>query len=436
MHLFSLIGGVGHHQGAWRRPNSRAEGATSLDYYSDIAALAERGTIDALLMADGLSLNSTHLASGCFPHIEPLTMLSALAARTSRIGLVGSVSTTFSEPYNVARQFATLDHISAGRAAWNIVTSGHGEVNFGDQPLPQHSDRYERADEYVEVVTALWNSWEPDAIVLDRANGVYADAAKVHKINHVGKHFKVEGPLNVSRSPQGRPVLVQAGSSGTGRSFAARHAEVVFTAQQTLAGCQDFYSDMKARVRAAGRNPEQVKVLPGVHPLLGSTEAEALRMEDELRHLIRTDIGMAWLSKQLGGVDLSGLDPSRPVPEELLPAVETVQERRSRYEVFRQLAVEEKYSINRLIEAEVMSQGHLVMVGAPEQIADRFAKWVAEGGADGFMMLPSYLPEGMELIVDGVIPELRKRGLFRSEYTGTTLRDHLGLEPLAGPDEH
>lgn len=432
MHLFSLIGGVGHHQGAWRRPNSRAEGAMSLDYYSDIAALAERGKIDALLMADGLAVNGPRLASASFPHVEPMTMLSALAARTSRIGLVGSVSTTFSEPYNVARQFATLDHISAGRAAWNIVTSGHGELNFGDAPLPSHSDRYERADEYVEVVTALWDSWESDAIVLDRANGVYADAAKVHRIDHVGKYFKVEGPLNVPRSPQGRPVLVQAGSSATGRTFAAKHAEVVFTAQQTLAGCQDFYSDIKARVRAEGRDPEKVKVFPGVHPLIGSTEAEALRMEDELRHLIRMDIGMTWLSKQLGGIDLSGLDPSKPVPEELLPAVETVQERRSRYEIFRQLAVEEKFSINRLIEAEVMSAGHLVVVGAPEQIADRFAKWVAEGGADGFMLLPSYLPEGLELIVDGMIPELRRRGLFRSDYTGTTLRDHLGLEPLVG----
>ncbi|NGY63136.1 LLM class flavin-dependent oxidoreductase [Lentzea sp. NEAU-D13] len=433
MTLVGLIGGVGHHQGAWRLPTSRAEEIASLDLYSDIAALAEKGKLDALLMADGLGLDTKRLASASFPHLEPLMMLSALAARTTHIGLIGSVSTTFSEPYNVARHFASLDHLSNGRAAWNIVTSAYGEENFGGSPLPSHADRYERADEHVRTVTALWDSWDDDAILLDRAKGIYADAGKVHKINHRGKYFGVAGPLNVPRCPQGRPVIVQAGSSPRGRTFAAQHAEIIFTAQQTLSGCQNFYTDVKARIGAAGRDPRKVKVLPGVHPLLGNTESEALRMERELRHLIQVETGLDWLSKQLGGVDLSGLDPTKPIPEELLPEAHTFQGRQSRYELFRKLAVEEKYSINRLMEAEVVSAGHWVTVGSPEQIAERFIQHVAERGADGFILLPSYLPDGWQLLVDGVIPVLQKRGAFRTDYEGSTLRDHLGLErPAVG----
>jgi FMN-dependent oxidoreductase (nitrilotriacetate monooxygenase family) len=427
MNLGILIGGVGNHQGAWRRPNSRVEEVASLSLFADLAAWAERAKLDTLFIADGLTLQLDRLRSSPFGHLEPVTLLSAIAARTSHIGLIPSVSTTFSEPYNVARQLASLDRISGGRAGWNIVTSAWGEINFGGQALPSHAARYARAVEYVDVVTALWDSWSDDAIVIDRAGGVYAEPDRVRKINFAGSHFRVEGPLNVPRSVQGRPVLAQAGSSNDGKDFAARYAEVVFTAQQTVAESQAFYADLKARVAAQGRDPDLVKILPGVSPIVAPTEAEAHRLADELRELIDIEIGLERLSKQLGGVDLSGLELDRPIPPEILPEVETVEGRQSRYGVFKELAVTERFSLRRLIEMEVSSSGHWVTVGAPEQIADRLQERFEQRGADGFILLPSYIPEGFELLVDAVVPILRKRGLFRTEYDGPTLRDHLGL---------
>lgn len=427
MNLAVLIGTVGNHQGAWRRPTSRVEEIHSLSLFTDLAKWAERGRIDALFMADGLILETNRIVSAPTGQLEPITLLTAIAARTNHIGLIGSVSTTFSEPYNVARQFASLDHLSNGRAAWNIVTSAWGETNFGGRPLPSHADRYRRAKEYVDAVTQLWDSWDDDAVLVDRAAGRYADPARVHEINFTGEHFTIQGPLNVPRSPQGRPVLVQAGSSSDGKDFAAARAEVVFTAQQTLESSQEFYVDIKRRIALAGRDPATVKVLPGVSPIIAPTEREALALADELRGLINVEVGLERLEKQLGGVSLAGLDVDRPIPPELLPEVHTVQGRQSRYGVFKQLAVQEKYSIRRLIEMEVSSSGHWVTVGSPEQIADRLEHRYRNGASDGFVLLPSYLPEGFELLVDGVIPILQRRGLFKTDYTGTTLRDHFGL---------
>ncbi|WP_281689745.1 LLM class flavin-dependent oxidoreductase [Pseudonocardia thermophila] len=427
MRLGMLIGGVGNHQGAWRRPESRVEEITSLSLFTDLAHWAEAAKIDALFMADGLTLETQRIKAGPYGHLEPVTLLSALAARTERIGFIGSVSTTFTEPYNLARQMASLDHISGGRAAWNIVTSAWGEVNFG-VPLPSHADRYVRAAEFVEVVTALWDSWADDAVLADRAGGTYALPERVRRIDHVGEHFRVEGPLNVPRSPQGRPVLVQAGSSADGKNFAARYAEVVFTAQQTLADSQAFYRDLKARVAKAGRDPEKVKILPGVSPIVAPTEAEAQALATELRELINVEVGLERLQKQLGGVDLSGLDLDGTIPPELLPPIETVQGRQSRYGVFKELAVTEKYSIRRLIEMEVSSSGHWVPIGSPEQIADLLTERFTQRGCDGFVLLPAYIPEGVQLLTDAVIPILRERGLFREEYEGVTLRENLGLD--------
>jgi FMN-dependent oxidoreductase (nitrilotriacetate monooxygenase family) len=427
MRLGMLTGSVGNHQGAWRRPTSRVEEITSLSLFSDVARWAEAAKLDALFLADGLSLETARIKAGPFGHLEPVTLLSALAARTERIGFIGSISTTFTEPYNMARQMASLDHISGGRAAWNIVTSAWGEVNFGGRPLPPHAERYARAEEFVEVVTALWDSWADDAILADRADGTYALPERVRRIDHVGRHFSVEGPLNVPRSPQGRPVLVQAGSSSDGKDFAARHAEVVFTAQQTLAGSQEFYRDLRSRIRAAGRDPDGVKILPGVSPIVAPTETAAKALATELRGLINVEIGLERLQKQLGGVDLSGLDVDGTIPPEILPPVESVQGRQSRYGVFKELAVTGRYSIRRLIEMEVSSSGHWVPVGSPEQIADLLAERFLAGGSDGFVLLPSYLPEGVQLLTDAVVPILRERGLFREEYEGTTLRENLGL---------
>ncbi|NCL73618.1 NtaA/DmoA family FMN-dependent monooxygenase [Rhodococcus sp. YH1] len=427
MILGMLIGGVGNHQGAWRRPTSRAEETYDLSLLGDIARAAERAKIHTLFIADGLTLDRDQARTKPFAHLEPITLLSALAALTEKIGFVASVSTTFSEPYNVARQLASLDHISRGRAAWNIVTSAWGDVNYGGRPLPSHAERYRIADEYVRAILALWDSWEDDAIVLDRAAGIYADPEKIHPIDFVGEHFTIAGPLNVARSPQGRPVIAQAGSSDDGKAFAARHAEIVFTAQQTLAASQAFYRDLKSRVAAAGRNPDDVKILPGVSPILGRTEKEALELHRELVHLIDIESGLVRLSRQLGHVDLSDLDVDGTIPAERLPDIAAVQGRQSRYGVFKQLALEEGFTIRQLIEMEVSSSGHWVPVGSVEQIADQLEERFNGGGADGFILLPSFYPEGFDYLTGELVPLLQERGLFQRDYEGDTLRERLGL---------
>lgn len=432
--LGMLIGGVGNHQGAWRRPGSRAEETYDLSLLGDIARAAERARIHTLFIADGLTLDRDQARTKPFAHLEPITLFSALAAITEKIGFVASVSTTFSEPYNVARQLASLDHISKGRAAWNIVTSAWGEVNFGGQPLPSHAERYRIAEEYVQAIFALWDSWEADAVVLDRERGIYADPSKIHPIDFVGERYSIAGPLNVARSPQGRPVIAQAGSSDDGQNFAARHAEIVFTAQQTLGESQEFYRSLKGRVAAAGRDPEDVKILPGVSPILGRTEKEARELHRELVNLIDIETGLIRLSRQLGYIDLTDLDVDGTIPPERLPDIAAVQGRQSRYGVFKQLAIEEKFTIRQLIETEVSSAGHWVPVGSIEQIADLLTERFEQRGADGFILLPSFYPEGFDYLTDGLIPLLQERGLFQTEYQGDTLRERLGLpEPAPSP---
>lgn len=435
MVLGLLIGGVGNHQGAWRRPGSRVEETYSLRLFADIARAAERAKIHTLFIADGLTLDRDQARTKPFAHLEPLTLFSALAAITEKIGFVASVSTTFSEPYNVARQLASLDHISGGRAAWNIVTSAWGEVNFGGQPLPSHEERYRIAEEYVHAIFALWDSWDADALLLDRAAGVYADPEKIHRIDFVGERYSIEGPLNIARSPQGRPVIAQAGSSADGKAFAARYAELVFTAQQTLAESQAFYADLEARVAAVGRNPRDVKILPGVSPIIGRTEKQAKELHRELVDLIDIETGLARLARQLGGVDLSDLDIDDTIPVERLPDIATIQGRQSRYGVFKQLAVEERFTIRQLIETEVSSSGHWVPVGSVEQIADQLEERFTRGGADGFILLPSFYPEGFELLTDALVPLLQERGLFQTEYSGDTFRERAGLPPVGASSE-
>ncbi|WP_252174503.1 LLM class flavin-dependent oxidoreductase [Rhodococcus pyridinivorans] len=422
-----LIGSVGNHQGAWRRPTSRVEESNDLSLFADIAQAAERAKIHTLFIADGLTLDRDQVRTKPFAGLEPITLLSALAAVTEKIGFVASVSTTFSEPYNVARQLASLDHISRGRAAWNIVTSAWGEINFGGKPLPSHSERYRIADEYVRAILALWDSWEPGSVVNDRAAGIFADPEKIHPIDFVGEHFTIAGPLNVPRSPQGRPVIAQAGSSSDGKAFAAKYAEIVFTAQQSLTESQAFYRDLREHVAAVGRNPDDVKILPGVSPILGRTEKEAIELHRELVNLIDVESGLVRLSRQLGHVDLSDLDVDGTIPAERLPDIEQVQGRQSRYGVFKQLALEEKFTIRQLIEMEVSSSGHWVPVGSVEQIADQLEERFQQGGADGFILLPSFYPEGFTYLTDELVPLLQERGLFQEEYSGDTLRERLRL---------
>jgi FMN-dependent oxidoreductase (nitrilotriacetate monooxygenase family) len=424
--LAVLIGGVGNHIGAWRRPGSRVEEKYSLSLFKDVVGWAEAAKLHAVFIADTLRLEPDTLRTQPLAHLEPVTLLSALAAVTEHIGLIGSISTTFSEPFNVARQLASLDHLSGGRAGWNLVTSAWGEENFGRE-LPSHEERYERAAEFAEVLFELWDSWEADALELDRSTGVYADPDRVRRIDHVGKHFDVRGPLNLARTPQGRPIVAQAGSSGTGQDVAARFADVVFTTGRVsdddgLA----FYESLKARVAAHGRNPDDVKILPGVSPIIGQTEAEAKAVERELNGFIDLDAGRARLSRQLAGTSIDDLQLDEPVPLERLPAVDAVEGRRSRFGVYRTL-IEERWTLRRLIEWEVSSAGHFVPVGAPEQIADLLVDRFERGTADGFILLPSYLPEGFSLLTDAVVPILQERGVFQTEYAGDTLRENLGL---------
>ncbi|MFC6081983.1 LLM class flavin-dependent oxidoreductase [Sphaerisporangium aureirubrum] len=423
LHLNAFLMGVGHHEAAWRHPRTDPALITDVRHYRRLAEIAERGRLDSVFFADGLALQGDvrHNALGT---PEPLTLLAALAAVTEHIGLIATVSTTYNEPFHVARKFASLDHISGGRAGWNIVTSaGEAEAhNFGIE-RPAHAARYQRATEFLDVVTKLWDSWEDDAVLRDRNGGRYADSGKIHAIRHAGDHFGVTGPLNISRSPQGHPLLVQAGSSQDGIEFAARHAEAVFTAQQTLEDGQEFYADLKGRLARYGRRPEQVVVLPGISPIIGSTEREALRLEKELEDLIIPAYGLAQLS-QMTGIHLGEDDLDGPLPD---VGVET-EGAQSRRRLVVELARREGLTVRQLLGRLAGGRGHRVVAGTPEQIADQIQLWFENGAADGFNIMPPILPDGLADFVDHVVPELQVRGLFRTEYTGRTLRENYGLD--------
>ncbi|ATE60704.1 NtaA/DmoA family FMN-dependent monooxygenase [Thauera sinica] len=398
-----------------------------LGYYADIARRLEQARFDFLMVADTVSTESAHQQA---PRPEPVTLFSALAGITRHIGLVPTVSTTFTEPFNLARQLQSLDQLSDGRAAWNVVTSSNGERNFGDAPIPDHGERYRRAAEHVEVVRKLWDSWEDDAIVNDHGRHIAVRADKVHRIDHRGRYYAVEGPLNVARSRQGHPVLFQAGSSEDGKAFAAPFAEGIYTAQQTLAGAQAFYADLKGRVRAHGRDPEHIKILPGLCTVIADTEESARRLDDEQWNDIPPHVLRA-LEQQLGGIDLSDLDPDQPVPAERLPALFAVQGRQSRYGIFRDFALSERWSVRRLLRLQASSAGHGRIVGTPEQIADHLQEWFLNGAADGYILMPSQGPGGIEIFAGEVVPILQRRGLFRRDYEADTLRGNLGL-PVPG----
>ncbi|MEU6237683.1 LLM class flavin-dependent oxidoreductase [Kitasatospora sp. NPDC047058] len=427
LHFNLFLMGVGHHEAAWRHPRTDPARAGDLAHYQGLARAAEAAAFDSVFLADGVEAR-TDGGWGLVGHFEPLTLLSALATATERIGLIGTVSTGFTEPYNLARQFASLDHLSGGRAGWNIVTSAGDRAaqNFGRDANQEHAVRYQRADEYLRVATALWDSWEDDALPLDRESGRYADPAKVHEINHAGPHFRVRGPLNIPRSPQGHPLLVQAGSSDAGRAFAARWAEAVFTAQQTLADGQAFYAGLKRQAAAHGRD---VRVLPGVVPVLGSTEEEARRLDRELDGLISPERSVGVLSSVLG-VDLSGHPLDAPLPP--LPPIAEINGAKSRFALIRDLAERERLTLRQLIGRLGGGRGHQVVVGTPEHVADHIETWFTRGAADGFNIMPPVLPGGFTDFTEQVLPLLRKRGLFRERYTGRTLREHYGLPRPAG----
>jgi FMN-dependent oxidoreductase (nitrilotriacetate monooxygenase family) len=428
MSLGAFLMETGHHIAAWRHPDTHAAGGLDFAHYAQLARIAERAKLDAIFFADSVSVRDTHLPSlsrtARADHFEPLTLLSALSVVTERIGLIATVSTSFNEPYNVARKFASLDHLSGGRSGWNLVTSSTETEahNFSRDKHLDHAVRYERAKEFYDVVAGLWDSWEDDAFVRDKASGIYFDADKLHVLGHRGKHFSVRGPLNVARSPQGWPVVVQAGASEAGRELAAQTAEVIFVAHQTLDEAQQFYRDVKGRLARYGRAPEHLKIMPGIFPVIGKTQQEARDKFDALQELIDPAVGLALLSNMSGGIDLSQYPVDGPVPE--LPETNGGK---SRQRLLLDLARRDNLTIRDLYLRIAGARGHQQVIGTPQSIADQLQQWFEEEGADGFNIMSPWLPGGLSEFADTVVPELQRRGLFRTEYAGRTLREHLGL---------
>lgn len=428
IHLNLFIYGRGHHEAAWRHPQSTPRSQMDIEHYVECARTAEAAHFDSIFLADVVNLPPDVDISARI-WLEPLTTLSAVAYATRRIGLIGTASTTHTEPFNLARQFASLDHISRGRAAWNIVTSFSiaGSRNFGSGGRLTHADRYDKGEEFVQVVKALWDSWSDDAVIDDRASGRFLAKDRIHEIGHKGAHYEVAGPLNLPRSPQGRPVLVQAGSSDTGRDFAARHAEAVFTAHIEKATAVEFYRDLKARAAAAGRQPEHLLVLPGISAMIAGTETEAKGMERELNELADVQIGLTRLSDRFDGHDFSRIPLDQMLSPDDFPDPARNESSRGRIELIVGAVRRERPTLRQLLAKLAGARGHFVMAGTPEQVADTIVDWVDGGAADGFNVMPPLLPTMLDAFAGEVIPILQRRGRFRTEYRGTTLRDHYGL---------
>src|SRR6476660_4919353 len=428
LHLNLFIHGRGHHEASWRHPASSPMPLTDICYYQDLAKRAETALFDSIFLADQLALGGD-VTQAPRNWLEPITVLAALAVATSRVGLIATASTSYTEPFNLARQFASIDHISNGRAAWNIVTTwlATAAENYGGAGQVSHADRYARGEEFMAVVNELWDSWAADAVIDDRASGFYARRERIRPINHRGEFYAVTGPLNMPRCPQGRPVLVQAGSSETGRRFAARHADAVFTAHMAKATAQEFYTDLKRLAAAEGRNPAHVLILPGLSPMIGSTEAEAQRLAREVNDLSDPAVGRQRLSGRFGGHDFSHLPLDRPLSPEDFPEPSSVEAARSRTEVILSLVRREKPTLRQLLASLAGARGHFTAAGTPEQIADLIEEWFKDGAADGFNIMPPLLPSMLDVFSAEVIPLLQRRGLFRTAYEGKTLREHYGL---------
>lgn len=420
----------GYHPSAWLKTSAPADAATNIDYYRQLASLAEQGLFDLFFLADTPAARTEKLNVHCrnpdfMNRFEPITLLSALAGATKHIGLGGTASTSFYEPYNIARLFASLDHLSHGRAAWNIVTSANDYAarNYGLDKLPAHDERYVRAMEFYRVVESLWNTWEDDAFVYDKEACVNFVPEKFHVTDHSGKYFKVYGGLNIKRTPQGRPVIIQAGSSEVGKQFAAETAEVVFASDPTLPAAQKFYADLKGRVTQFGRDPDSLKVLAGLSVVVGDSEAEAQDKYQELQRMIHPDVGLMRLGADLE-VDLSGLPLDEPVPEELIPKKANFHQA-----YFNQIANsirEKKLTLRQLYSS--YERGKVTLCGTPSQITDHMMEWIEGDAADGFMLGFHLQLEDLAGFVEKVVPEMQRRGVYRDRYVGSTLRDHLGLE--------
>ncbi len=394
------------------------------------ARIAENAKFDAIFFADKMLNDETGLNPDVGSY-EPTTTLGALSALTTRIGLIATVSTTFSQPYANAKVFTQLDHLSKGRVGWNVVTSGQGEQNLTGV-MPPKTDRYEAADDYLKASYALWDAWDDDAVVADRERGMWADPNKIHAPHYQGPIYRVTDALLMPPGPQRRPVIVQAGQSPQGMDFAARHAELIYAAKTTMDLALSFYSDIKGRAERFGRSRSSVKVAPGLVPIVGTTEAEAEEIVNELADLYQLEVGMSELSHRLLDIDLSDLALDDRIPVERLVPLEVATEspafRASRYPNFHQLIVGEKPTIRELLRRHIKPDAHHTLVGTADEIATEMQRWFEAGACDGFLIVPPYMPEGLERFCDEVVPLLQERGLFRTEYPGTTLRDTLGLK--------
>lgn len=429
MHLCAFIMATGHHVASWRYPGVPLQNGTDFRYWADLAQLSERGKLDAIFLYDGAGISNipiepmSHGDRATF--FDPMILLPALAVVTSRIGLVATSSTTYDQPFYVARRYLSLDHLSGGRAAWNMVTGVNVReaLNFGAAPMA-HADRYARAREFAEVVRGLWDSWAEDAFLMDRESGRFFDPDGVQWLHHAGRHFTCAGPLCVARSPQGRPVMVQAGGSEVGRELAAETADMVYSVQSDFAAGQEFYADVKSRMVKYGRAPDELKIMPGIYTIVGESAQQAEDMYGALRSLVDEAQARALLGVCLGGADLSAYAFDGPVPEGLTTNAGTTH-----LATMLKIARDRGLSLGELaMDVAAGGYGHWAVRGTPSQIADQMEERFLGGAADGFNLMPATLPGGLEDFIRLVVPELQRRGLFRRDYEGRTLRDHLGLK--------
>jgi FMN-dependent oxidoreductase (nitrilotriacetate monooxygenase family) len=433
LHFGAFLYTPGSHSAGWRHPDAEPRTDMHFPLYLEMARTAERGKLDTIFLQDTAAIGGSGGLDGTSPyrpsqgrqvHLEPVSVIAALAAVTSRIGLISTATTTYSEPYNIARRFATIDHISGGRAGWNLVTSQVEDEagNFGLARHVDHATRYDRAIEFYDVVAGLWDSWEADAFLRDKQSGIWFDFDKMHFLHHRGKHFSVRGPLNVSRTPQGRPVVAQAGSSEIGRELAARSADLVFTAQVTVEEARAFRTDLRNRAERYGRGRDDIRILPGLMPIVGRTDAEAEERFGQLQDLIDDSLAIRAVARLAGDLDIYRFPLDGPLPP--LPPSNAAK---ARQQLIMDLARKDNLTIRQVARYLATAQGHRVLHGSPQSIADSMEEWLRAGACDGFNLLFPYFPGPLNDFVDLVVPELHRRGLFRTEYEGSTLRENLGV---------
>jgi FMN-dependent oxidoreductase (nitrilotriacetate monooxygenase family) len=425
--LSAYLVGTGMHVASWKHPSSQPNASIDVEYYKKLAQIAEKGKFDIAFIADSLAINEESHPN-ILNRFDPVVLITAPAGATSKIGVVATASTTYSEPYTLARQFASVDQISGGRVGWNLVTTGDATgataLNFSKQAHLEHDIRYERAEEFIDVVQGLWDSWEDDAFVFDKKNGVFFDSKKLHSINYKGEFFSVRGPLNIARSKQGQPVIVQAGSSKPGQRLAARTAEVVFAHKDNIREAKAFYKELKSKMAEFGRHPDELSILHGISPIIGETDEIANQKYEELQKLVPPYEGLKFLSGYMGNVDFTKYSLDTLASEIEFPEVNGIQ---SQFNEMKRIIQEEDLTVGELYTRFVGAGRNDSFVGTPIQVADELEKWFIEEAADGFMLQAPLLPGGLEDFVNLVVPILQERELFRTEYEGNTLRDHLGL---------